>query len=150
MLAAEGRARLGGAQARYDRQAGRQRAELAAPIRGAVAASTSTATSPLASAASTLTKPATRLAGAPRQAEKLDATPRQQRLDAIRKPGLDRDRRLRRPREKPLGHGLRHYIAARRQPQTPARQACRRYRARSGRRIDDEAQQLGLSAASRR
>ncbi len=59
-------------------------------------------------------------AGPAGETQRVAAPPRQQALDAVGKLRRHRNRPPRRPREHPLCHRPLHYIAARRQPQTPS------------------------------
>jgi hypothetical protein len=58
------------------------------------------------------------------EADCIATAPRQEALDTVGKPGRRRNRPSRRPRENPLCHRPLHYIATRRQPQTPSGQPC--------------------------
>ena len=67
-------------------------------------------------------EPGDRQAGPAGQPDRIDTPLRQQSLDAIGERRRYRHRLPRGAREEPLGHRLFHYIAARRQPQTPSGQ----------------------------
>ena len=102
------------------RQIAPERGELAAPALRAVERKQQQPGPAAARRLAHPLEPGHRQTGPAGETEGIATPPRQQALDAVGKLGRRRDRPSRRPREDPLCHRPFHYIAARRQPQTPS------------------------------
>ena len=123
-VAAERRAQLGRGQHLGARQIPRPaRASLRRPPLGAVQRAQQQGGPPASHRLADPVEPGNRQAGPSGKPERVDnsAGPADASSRSARSGGTD-DRPPRRAREKPLRHGALHYIAARRQPQTPSGQ----------------------------
>jgi hypothetical protein len=92
-------------------------------------------------------EPGHREAGATGEAERVATALRQQRLDAVGETRRSQDRPPRSARKEPLRQRPIHYIAPRRQPQTPSRQPCRNIGHECPIGSDDKAQQCAAILA---
>ena len=123
------------------RQIAAERAQLAAAALGAIDREQQQRRLAAAHRLANPIKPRHRDPGAAGKAERVAAALRQQGLDAVGETRRGCDRPPRRASKDPLGQCPVHYIALRRQPQTPPRQARGDIRDQHPVRRDDKAQQ---------
>ncbi len=141
MRATEDRADLRRRQHAGQWQIASDSADLAAPALGPIERRQQQRGLPGSDGLADLLKPGNCETGPARQTDRIAAAARQQPLDAIGQPRRHGNRSSRRTREQPLRHRVFDYIAARRQPQTPAGKLSGGIRDEFSARPDDKAQQ---------